>query len=90
MKFGEKLSINMQVYPSPVRDLLQVQLPEGIPGIISVRITDLQGRVVKSENISSDGNALATSLDIQVLPSGMYILEARTGKTSVTNRFIKQ
>lgn len=89
VQFGERIT-NAQLYPCPAKDVVNIQLPEGLRGTITLRIIDVQGRIVKSNIISSDGNALSTSLDIRSLSNGTYIVEARAGNTSVTYRFLKQ
>jgi uncharacterized delta-60 repeat protein len=47
IKFDGQLSTSMQVFPNPVKDLLQVQLPNGLNGTVGLQIIDMQGRVVK-------------------------------------------
>jgi hypothetical protein len=70
VSFLENLSSQVQVYPSPAREVLHVQLPEGLRGAVSLRIIDEQGRVVQSSSIISGGNALFTSFKIGSLPGG--------------------
>jgi uncharacterized delta-60 repeat protein len=90
IKFDGQVTNNMQVYPNPVKDLLQVQLPDGLNGTVSLQIIDFQGRVVRRNNLASDGNALNTTLDVTSLTSGVYILKAQAGNTTVISRFTKQ
>jgi uncharacterized delta-60 repeat protein len=89
IKFDGQLTSNVQVFPNPVKDLLQVQLPDGLNGTIGVQIIDMQGRVIKKNNVASDGNALNTTLDVSSLTSGVYILKAQAGNTTVIGRFTK-
>jgi uncharacterized delta-60 repeat protein len=90
IKFDGQLSTNMQVFPNPVKDLLQVQLPNGLNGTVGLQIIDMQGRVVKRNNLASDGNALNTTMDVSTLTSGVYILKAQAGNNTVISRFTKQ
>jgi hypothetical protein len=89
VKFDGLISTNLLVYPSPTRDLLQIQLPNGMKGAISLQIIDMNGRVLKINNLASDGNALNTSMDVSSLPRGIYILKAQVGSTAVISRFTK-
>lgn len=89
IRFGEELS-NLQLYPCPAKEILQVQLPAGLNGTINLNVIDLYGHVVKTNNIASTGNVLSTSIDIHNLPHGTYILQIDTGNTSFTKSFIKQ
>jgi uncharacterized delta-60 repeat protein len=90
IKFDGQLSTNLQVFPSPVKDLLQIQLPGGMNGNVSLLIMDMHGRVVKKGNQASDGSAVATTMDVSTLIKGVYILKAQVGNTSVISRFTKQ
>lgn len=90
VKFTGELTLNMQLSPNPTSNLLQVQLPDGLKGAVSLRIYDLNGRIVKTQNLASDGHALSTSIDVKGLQNGVYILKAQDGSTSLTGRFIKK
>ena len=90
IKFDGQLSTNLQVFPNPVKDVLQIQLPGGMNGNISLLILDMHGRVIKKGNQASDGSAVATTMDVSTLIKGVYILQAQVGTTSVISRFTKQ
>jgi uncharacterized delta-60 repeat protein len=89
IKFDGQLSTNMQVFPSNVKDMLQVQLPNGLNGNVSLQIIDMSGRVIKKNTLASDGNALSTTMDVSTLVNGVYILKAQAGNTSLITRFTK-
>jgi uncharacterized delta-60 repeat protein len=90
IKFDGQLSTEMKVYPSVVKDILQVQIPDGMNGNIGIQIIDMNGRVIKRSNLASDGHALNTTMDVSTLVKGVYVIKATTGNTSVTSRFTKQ
>ncbi|OQP62933.1 T9SS type A sorting domain-containing protein [Niastella populi] len=90
IKFDGQLSTDMKVYPSMVKDILQVQLPDGMNGNIGIRIIDMNGRVIRKNNIAGDGHALNTTMDVSTLIKGVYIIKATAGNVSVTSRFTKQ
>ena len=90
IKFDGQLSTDMQVFPTNVKDILQVQLPSGLNGNVSLQIIDMNGRVIKKNNLASDGNALSTTMDVSTLVKGVYIVKAQAGNTSVISRFTKQ
>ncbi|MBO9201117.1 MULTISPECIES: T9SS type A sorting domain-containing protein [Niastella] len=90
VKFDGQLVASLGIFPNPTRDLLQVQLPDGMEGTVGLQIIDMNGRVVKWNNLASDGHALNTTLDVSTLVKGIYILRATAGNTTVTKRFSKQ
>lgn len=91
IKFDGKLTTEMKVNPSLVKDILQVQLPDGMKGNISLQIIDMNGRIIRRNNIASDGSALNTTLDVSSLVKGVYVIKATAAnKTSTISRFTKQ
>jgi hypothetical protein len=90
VKFDGQVTTNMQLFPSYVKDVLQIQLPNGLNGNVNLMVIDMNGRVVKRSNLASDGSALSTTLDVNNLVSGVYVLKAQAGNTSVISRFTKQ
>jgi uncharacterized delta-60 repeat protein len=90
IKFDGQLSTEMKVYPSIVKDILQVQLPDGMNGNIGIQIIDMNGRVIRRNNIAGDGSALNTTMDVSTLVKGVYIIRASAGNTTSTSRFTKQ
>lgn len=91
IKFDGLLTTEMKVNPSLARDILQVQLPDGMKGNINLHIIDMNGRVIRKSNIASDGNALNTTLDVSSLIKGVYILKATAANnTTAISRFTKQ
>jgi uncharacterized delta-60 repeat protein len=90
VKFDGQLTTNMQVFPSPVKSTLQVQLPAGLNGNTILQVIDISGRSLKTIRLTTDGNALNTSFDVNDLQTGVYILKAQAGNTTVTTRFTKQ
>ncbi|OQP62932.1 T9SS type A sorting domain-containing protein [Niastella populi] len=89
IKFDGQLSTDMKVYPSIVRDILQVQLPDGMKGNIGIQIIDMNGRIIRRNNIAGDGSALNTTMDVSTLVKGIYIIKASAGNTTAISRFTK-
>jgi len=90
INFSNELTTGLQIFPNPVKNVLQVQIPGGFTGNTSLQVFDLSGHLVKVNRIHSDGNALNTTMDITTLPVGVYTLKATDGNTSMNTRFVKQ
>jgi uncharacterized delta-60 repeat protein len=90
IKFDGQLTTSLSVFPNPTKDLLQVQLPDGMTGTVGLQVIDLNGRVVRLANLASDGNALNTTIDVSTLVKGVYVLKAQAGNVTVSRRFIKK
>ncbi|MFA5648092.1 MAG: GEVED domain-containing protein [Bacteroidales bacterium] len=72
------------VYPNPANDHITVSL-NGIEGEISVRIYDLQGRLVKQDVLTNS----STRLDVSNLSKGVYIISVDEEKMPINKQFIK-
>ena len=73
---------DIHVYPSPVKDYLNIDLHEGV--IQDVKLFDLFGNLIISDKIGK-------TLDLSNVVSGMYILvmtELKTNKR-ISKRIIK-
>jgi hypothetical protein len=66
--------IGIELFPNPVRDLLQVVSPHRIEHLI---VTSMEGRRLRHFRQVQDG----TTLDLSDLPAGMYVLQVAVGGT---------
>ncbi len=72
----------LNVYPNPVKDILNVSLPAENTKIL---ITDAQGKVIQTINANSKHLSVNTSR----LTPGVYFLKVKTDKGIYTAKFVK-
>lgn len=72
----------VSLYPNPAQNTLYLTVPPNT----TVIITDMMGRVVKSESYSP----AAVGVDVSGLAKGVYLLRAVANETVFTQRFIKE
>ncbi|WP_452222974.1 T9SS type A sorting domain-containing protein [Lacinutrix chionoecetis] len=72
----------IKLYPNPVGEILNLQVKQGV-AIITIKITDLNGRVVLSSKESS-------LLNVSQLQSGFYTIKLTTNQGVQTSKFIKK
>ena len=77
--------LSFDMYPNPVSDMLTVQLPTGTEKA-EVSIIDYTGRLVFSKTISSND----TSIDVQSISRGIYIIRVASNAKIGVQRFIKK
>jgi hypothetical protein len=63
----------IQVFPNPVSEILQVQVPSTIPSI-TLSFYDTNGRLMRAQSSQSGGST--QSIDVSAFPSGTYLLVA--------------
>ena len=82
---SENNLLNFEMYPNPVSDLLNIQLPTGTEKA-EVGVFDYTGRLVSSKTISSND----TTIDVQQISKGIYMIRVATNTKIGVQRFIKK
>jgi hypothetical protein len=82
--------VNIEIFPNPVSDLLQVQLPAKQNGPATITITDAMGKLIFTKPVQLSTGNNATGIPVRQLPNGVYqfTLENKDGRQTKT--FIKQ
>lgn len=78
-------SIQLHAWPSPFAQTLNFQLPATSPSPYTLQLIDLQGRSLWQAENQSSGTIYAAEL-----PTGMYILEYRSGSQYIAQRICRQ
>lgn len=76
---GVILLKGVKIFPNPTKNILHIEIKED--NIQSLQLIDLQGRILKQENISSNNY----QINLENIPQAVYILEITSdiGKQSV-------
>jgi len=81
----------LSAYPNPAKESIQIQFETTEEAIITVQITDILGRVIKNQKMSTTNGINNVSLPLEILEDGIYyIVLSDNGKASLPIRFVKQ
>lgn len=80
------LTVNMDIYPNPATDFIQLSIDENIDTDAQISIMNMNGQVVK--NISYNGAAMPLRIETSKLPAGMYLLKVENKEVSSTQKFM--
>lgn len=83
-QLGHETHEPFTVYPNPASDKITVSL-RGFRGEVSLRIYDLQGRMVKDRMLTE----LNSDIDVSDLANGVYIISVDEEKMTLNKRFVK-
>ncbi|MBC7904497.1 MAG: T9SS type A sorting domain-containing protein, partial [Gemmatimonadaceae bacterium] len=79
------------IYPNPVNDRLVVSIQNDSKGNGSIVIYDLSGRVAKKQLIRKDQAAFNTTIQVNDLVPGLYIVEVKVGSDyKIMQKVVKQ
>jgi len=82
--------VNVELFPNPVSDLLQVQLPAKQTGAANITITDATGKIILTKPVQLSAGNTATSIPVCHLPNGIYQFTLENKEGRQTKTFIKQ
>ena len=79
----------ISIMPNPVKNMLHVRVYYNKPGNGVMKLTDMQGRVLQSKNISFISGTTDAYFDVSSLAAGSYVL-TMDGKAGIKKIFIKE
>ena len=79
----------LNVFPNPVHKNLSYELKSTTAGNYTIKIFDLNGRLMYSKEGRNTGNTLRGSVTTDFLSRGVYILEIATRKTTARKKLLK-
>lgn len=88
VKFGKVLPV-FEIYPNPVRSILNVKISSDKNEDVHLTIIDALGKEVQKNKIAFNAGVNNISLNIQKLPSGVYYLFGYINGLEEKQLFIK-
>ena len=88
--FNSDLESEINIYPNPARNSLNIQGVGDKEGIFKIDVIDLSGKIVKRGIYKGQNDKFPLSIDVSGIKPGFYILKMYSDKyPAVTLRFIK-
>ncbi len=78
----------LRVYPNPSDGLFMVEYPEAVSGLTLLRISDMQGRLIRELEAHPQTGLQHFEVDLSAQTAGVYLLEIRQGQQSGRQRII--
>jgi hypothetical protein len=79
-------AVAVSAFPNPVKGQLTIQVDGNRQGDAGIVVTDVAGKTVRSATVTAD----KTNVDMNGLPSGLYMIKYTDQATSQVIRIIKQ
>lgn len=86
LSLAEATSESANVYPNPVSSTLTIELPSAEAQNATVSILDVTGKLVYTSTLSES----ISTIDVQNLVNGVYLLNIKSESVQSTTRIIKQ
>jgi hypothetical protein len=83
----------LQLYdpaPNPAQNSITIQYFVPSSGDVKMRITDLQGKIIREKNHSNVSGLASEKISIENLPAGIYFLNVENNGVLRTKRFVKE
>jgi len=90
--FIDGQSFKVNIYPNPVKELLNVEIGNSNTTKVNLVVADAYGKTVINKVIeqSNNGNINHIQLSTSDLPVGIYILQLNNGSEITITKFVKQ
>jgi len=85
----DPIATEIQAYPNPVTNSLNLSWANTDNSPAVLKLTDLNGRVLFSEDVSGIG-LKRREIDMRGCPSGVYFVEVATGKVGLRKKIMKE
>ncbi len=72
-------------YPNPVFDRLSIRFPDSIQGAVTLELSDIAGKTVRTAQIASQSD----SVDLSGLQAGVYLLRVHSAQATEVLRIVK-
>jgi len=79
-------NLNFKLYPNPVRDLIEIEMPENILENAQLEIFNINGMKVFSKSINGKSKEL---INVSHFEAGCYIIRIKGGNSLYVNKFSK-
>ena len=76
----------IKLFPNPTNDVLNISLPEESKNVYTIELYSLDSKLLQTKQTNKN----STTLDVQSLNQGIYILKVFTVKNIYIARFVKQ
>ena len=80
----------LEIYPNPSRDIFNVSFTSEIKQDLEVRVINVVGEVVYTENLEQFVGEYAKQVDLATYTKGIYFLEITTNNGVVNKKLILQ
>lgn len=87
-KSNDDLSEKVEIYPNPTDGILNLKLAKTAD--VQYRLIDLSGRTIAEEQVLFSKESSYHLIDIQDLPTGLYMLSVQSNGDITTHRIVKK
>ena len=91
-KLINPITSNVQFYPNPAKDVVNIKLNALNNNVASLIVTDVSGKTVLNKNITSIKGETITQLNVSQLAAGTYFIKLinADGSEKTVSKFVKQ
>jgi hypothetical protein len=77
------------LYPNPAKDMLYCQVGAAVGGKYVLQLTDVQGKVLQTQEVSLSEGVTTLSFNVSGLAAGVYFITVSDGGSKQTAQFLK-
>ena len=86
---SNKLIADFTIFPNPVQEVLNLKIASRYAGAFDLQILNAQGKRVQAEQINLIEGQNATSISVNDLPAGLYLISLSNDQNVITQSMLK-
>lgn len=80
----------VSVFPNPLQDEIRLQIPASGHGSCLVQLQDISGKLVRQKTVQLTNSVLSTTINIEDLSKGIYVLLVQYDNHKEVQKIVKQ
>nr|MBK9653839.1 S8 family peptidase [Bacteroidota bacterium] len=84
----ENESIQLMMFPNPAENVINLNVVSA-ENNFNIQILNVEGKIVRQQQLVKDDTIIETPIDISTLPSGIYMVRVEGQSNTVIQRFVK-
>jgi len=87
---GRAFALEVKAGPNPTSESLTVSVTGQQKGLMTISVSDLTGRILKSMQVVKNGETLTQLVDVSAFAPGMYTLRVKGGEADQVMKILKR
>ncbi|MEQ9425076.1 MAG: LamG-like jellyroll fold domain-containing protein [Cyclobacteriaceae bacterium] len=78
----------MTAYPNPLKDVVTIEFARPVPAYSEIQISGIAGHIISRVQVETELHTL--NLNLSALPTGIYLLQVKSGSEIFVERLVKE
>jgi len=82
-------SLNYSIFPNPTNGIVTIKI-DGLAGNLDLQIVNIQGKVIRTEEIINNKQSYTQDIDLSIYPKGIYLVKLTNNNFAKVEKIVLQ